>query len=205
MSWPSGEDTKHLCEICYTEAEAKRTASYSPKRKPLPVIDVEHITASEYLEMGDRSHANSADAPAFRHVSEELERFPATRERLAAEMLTMALQSLEQGSDCCYLVGLGSCLGNSVPGAKAPGLIELLERIVLRSAELMTQSSNAPSNHPYGMGLTMAGKALRRADPARFSTLLEGLKVHHRKAFAYLQTVMAESERRWRRKREGDL
>src|SRR5215471_14503102 len=99
VAWPSGEETKHLCESCYPEAEAKRTASYGPKRKPLPVIDVEGITASEYLDFAARSHANSADAPAYRHVSEELKRFPATRERLATEMLAMALQSLEQGND----------------------------------------------------------------------------------------------------------
>jgi hypothetical protein len=180
-------------------------ACHGPVRKPLPVIDVEHITASEYLEMAARSHANSVDAPAYRHVSEELKRFPGTRERLATEMLTMALQSLEQGSDSWNLVGLGSCFGNSVPGAKTPGFIQLLERIVLRSVQLMTQSSNGPSNHPFGMGLTMAGNALRRADPARLSTLLEGLKAQHGTVVEYLETRMAESDRRRRRKGRGDV
>jgi len=211
VAWPSGEDTKHLCETCYPESEAKRTASYGPKRKPLPVIDVERITASEYLDFAARSHANSADAPAYRHVSEELERFPATRERLAAELLTMALQSLEQGNDSWDLVGLGSCFGNSVPAAKTSAFIQLLQRIVLRSVELMAQSSNAPSDHPFGMGLTMAGNALRRADPTRLSTLLEGLKaqrgefVQARTVVDYLESRMAESDRPWRRRRGGDV
>ena len=49
VAWPSGDVTKHLCETCYPMAEAERTASYCSKRKPLPVIDVERITAAEYL------------------------------------------------------------------------------------------------------------------------------------------------------------
>jgi hypothetical protein len=209
--WPAGEDARHLCESCYPEAEAKRTASYGPERKPLPVIDVEHITALEYLDFAAKSHANSADAPTYRHVSQELKRFPATRERLAMEMLTMALQSLEQGNDAWDLVGLGSCFANSMPGARTPAFTQLLERIVLRSVELMAQSSNAPSDHPFGMGLTMAGNALCRADPARLSTLLEGLKDQHgefvqaRTVVDYLERRMAESDRPWRRKRGGDV
>jgi hypothetical protein len=210
MAWPPGEDTKHLCETCYPEAEAKRTASYGPERKPLPVIDVDHITALEYLHFAARSHANSADAPAYRHVSQELKRLPATRERLGTEMLTMALQSLEQGNDSWDLVGLGSCFGNSVSRANTSAFIQLLERIILRSIELMARSPNAPSDHPFGMGLTLAGNALRQADPGRLSTLLEGLKAQHRDfvqarmVIDYLEKQMAESERWLRRKLGGD-
>jgi hypothetical protein len=210
VAWPSGEDKKHLCETCYPDAEAKRTASYGPKRKPLPVIDVERITALEYLDFAARSHANSADAPAYRHVSEELKRFPATRERLATEMLTMALQSLGQGNDSWDLVGLGSCFANSVPGAKTSAFIQLLETIVLRSVELMAQSPNAPSDHPFGMGLTTAGNALRRADPARLSSLLGGLKAQHRESLPvravldYLEQQMSASSNIGRKKRAGN-
>ena len=209
VAWPSGEDTKHLCETCYPDAEAKRTASYGPKRQPLPFIDVERITALEYLNFAARSHANSVDAPAYRHVLEQLKRYPATRERLATEMLMMALQSLEQGNDCWDLVGLGSCFANSVPGAKTSAFIQLLERIVLRSVELMAQSPNAPSDHPFGMGLTTAGNALRRADPGQLSKMLEGLKVQHRESLPvravldYLEQKLTKSEQNWRKWRGG--
>src|SRR5579862_8709985 len=118
VAWPSGEETKHFCETCYPKAEAERTASYGPKRKPLPVIDVERITAAEYLDFAARAQVNSTDAPAYRHISEELKRFPAIRERLATEMLTMALQSLDEGNDAWDLVGLGSCFANSVALSK---------------------------------------------------------------------------------------
>ena len=211
LIWPLSEHAKHLCEICYPDEEAKRTASYGPERKPLPAIDVEHITASDYLDFAARSHANSVDAPAYRHVSEELKRFPATRERLAMEMLTMALQSLEEGNDSWHLVGLGSCFATSVPGPKSAAFIELLERVVLRSVELMAKSPNAPSRHPFGMGLTSAGNALRRANPVRLSNLLERVKAQDRESLPvravldYLEREMTKSEQNLQnfRKRRG--
>src|SRR6516162_6042766 len=104
LAWPSGEDTNHFCENCYPQAEAERAASYNPKPKPAPVIDVERITASQYLDFAAKAHANSSDAPTYRRITEELKRFPATRGRLATEMLTMALQSLQNGSDSWHLI-----------------------------------------------------------------------------------------------------
>ncbi len=211
VAWPSGDLTNHLCETCYAGAEAKRTASYGPKARPLPLIDVERITAQEYLDFAASAHANSVDAPAFRHITKELERFPRTRERLGTEMLTMALRSLERASDAPHLVGLGSCFLNSAPEAKTPEFIQLLERIVLRSVELMAQSPNPPSDHPFGLGLTMAGNALRRADSARFSTLLEVVGARHQLSpsaspvLDYLKQRMAESEQRWRTKEGRDV
>lgn len=205
LSWPSGEVTRHLCGNCYPDAEAERTASYGPERKALPVIDVEHITAVEYLDFAVRAQANSADAPAYRHISNELERFPVTRERLALEILTMAWQALERGNDAWLLIVLGGCFGNSVPPPNAPTFIELLEKITRRSAELMAQSANAPTEHPFGFGLTLAATALRTADDMRFSTLLEELKAHHpsmREIIDYVERKIAESDQ-WRGRERG--
>jgi hypothetical protein len=210
IAWPSGEDTRHLCESYYPKAEEERIAAYSPKGKPLPTIDVSRITASEYLDFAAKAHANSADAPAYRHISDELKRLPATRERLGTEMLTMALQSLENGNDVWNLVMSGGCFGNSVPGMKDQAFQELLERIILRSVELMAESVDGPSPHPFGFGLTMAGNTLNRADSQRFSVLIENIKTQHkdspraRAVLDYLNEQMAESEQRLRRKRDGD-
>lgn len=96
VTWPSGDITRHLCENCYPKEEAERIASYTPKRKSLPVIDVADMTAQDYLLFSAKAQANSADAPAYRHLSAELKRFPATRQRIATEMLTIALDSLEK-------------------------------------------------------------------------------------------------------------
>lgn len=210
VAWPLGEDTTHLCEACYPKAEAERTASFGPKPRPLPVIDFEGMTASQYMAFAAKAHANSVDAPVYRHVSKELKRFPGTRERIGIEMLTMAWQCLEQGNEGYELISLGSCFVKSVPTADTRPVVQLLEKIVLRSVELMAQFPHAPSAHPFGFGLTLAGEALRRTDQARFSKLLEGLKTQHQEnapvhaVLNYLDKQMAESKQALREKRGGD-
>lgn len=205
VAWPSGDVTKHFCETCYPKAEAERTASYSPKAKPLPVLDVERITAAEYLSFAASAQANSADAPAYRHISNELQRFPAARERLALEILTMACEALDKGDAAGPLAWLGSCFGNSVLPPRSPAYIELLERFARRSVELMAQSPNAPRQHPLGLSLALVAVALHRADKGRFSALLEDLKAHRPpmpKIIDYFERMIAESGQRRRDKRD---
>ena len=168
VAWPSGEVTKHLCETCYPKDEAERTHWYGLRPNPLPVIDPQEIAARKYWD----------------------------RERLAREILTKALETLEKGDDAWELVGFGCGLGSSVTGVKSAELIELLEKIFLRLFELMAESATPPADHPFGVGLTMAGNALRRADPARFSTLLEGLKAKHKGSIPAHAAVLDYLERR---------
>jgi len=106
VSWPSGELTNHFCECCYPAVEAGKSYSSQPAT-PLP-IGVEKITASEYLEACARAGANGADKPTLKHIHKELERFPATQERLAIEFLTIALQCLAGGEDPWHLISTGA-------------------------------------------------------------------------------------------------
>jgi hypothetical protein len=204
VAWhSSGDITRHFCEACYPEAEAQRVASYQPKQKPLPTIDVEHITAQDYFDFSVKAHANGEDAPVFRYVSQELKRFPATRERLAIEMLTMAWESIEKGNPAWNLIGLGS-LCNSLPGAKPSAFVDLLENIFLRSVEWMAESATARPDHPLGFDITTAARALRRADQARYSALMESLKSRPSpevlSVLDYLEHHMAELDK-WVHKR----
>lgn len=211
VAWPLGQDTTHLCETCYPKAESERTASYGPKPRPLPIIDVEGITASEYLAFAANAHANSVDAPVYRHVSKELERFSATRERIGIEMLTMAWQSIEEGNEGWNLIGLGSCFVKSVPTANTQRVVQLLEKIILRSVELMAQSPDPPSSHPFGFGLTLAGNALRRTDPEGSRRLFQSLRTQHPESapvhavLDYLDKHMAESEQACGKKPGSDV
>ena len=54
VQWPSGELTKHLCESCYPAVEAARAKSYASSPTTSPPINVEQISALEYLEAGER-------------------------------------------------------------------------------------------------------------------------------------------------------
>jgi hypothetical protein len=176
FSWPSGELSTHLCESCYPAAEAARARSYAVQPAAPAPIDVEHITATEYLQVAARAAANGADKPALKHISRELERFPVTRGRLGLELLRLAWQSLEQGNDPYDLILLGGCLGNSAQTQRPPEYAELLEKIVVRSFEALARLPNPPSAHPFGFGLTAAVRAFQRADPQRSATVIASLK-----------------------------
>jgi hypothetical protein len=212
VAWPLAEPASHdFCESCYTEAEAARARSYaSQPSAPLPV-NVEQITASEYLEASARGVANSADSPALKHIHRELKRLPATRERLALKILTMAAQSLDRGDDHYDLIGLGGCFGRSIRSQRLPEYTALLEKIVFRSFELLSQFPNPPSEHPFAFGLSLAVLALRHADQHRFTTVLETLKgqcaegaqENRRRILADLERSIVEADQDVRRRRGG--
>ncbi len=175
VSWPSGEQLQHLCELCYPEIEAARIQSYATQPAlPLPV-DIEDITASEYLDACARAAANGPDKLVLRHICDELKRFPATRARLAIELLTMAKHSLDQNDDAFSLIGIGAQFGDLIDAVRLAEFIGLLESIIHQSVNLMAQYSLPPSQHPFGMGLSMAILALKRADPSRLAAIRERL------------------------------
>src|SRR5262249_31158352 len=73
VSWPSGEQQQHLCESCFPEIEAARIQSYATQHAPPPPpVDVEDITAAEYLDAFARAAANGPDKLVLRHICDEL-------------------------------------------------------------------------------------------------------------------------------------
>jgi hypothetical protein len=175
FSWPSGEQTEQLCELCYPESEAARIRAYITQPAPLPPLDVEHITASAYIAASTRAAANGPDKPLFRHISNELKRFPATRSRLAIELLTMAKHSLDQNDDAGSLIRMVAGFGDSIEPARLPEFIELLEAIIHRSLTLIAQSSLPPSRRMYGYGLDLAIMVMHRTDPSRLTAIRDKL------------------------------
>ena len=210
VSWPSGELIKHVCESCYPAVEEQHARSNAAQPSaPMP-DNIEDITAGEYLEFSARAGANGADKPVFQRICQELERLPATRERLGLELLRMAWQSFEQGNKPYELIGLGGCFGNSTQTRKPPEFLELLEKLTVRSFEALVRSSNPPEAHPFGFGLTLAVSALRRADPQRATALLANLKdafgketrERRRLIFDYIQQRIAKADLDLERRRQ---
>jgi hypothetical protein len=200
VSWPSRELTKHLCECCYPAFEAANTKSYSSQTVvPLP-IGVEQITASEYLDFCARAGANGADKPILKHICKELERFPASQERLAIEFMTIALERLTRGADSWDLISIGRSFGSWVSSMRLSEYTRMLEDIISRCVEQMTKSCSPPSDHSFGLGLTIAAQALRYADPTRFEVVLGRLKNEseelgcQREPIAYLERMIVEAD-----------
>src|SRR5215475_14215229 len=81
----SGETEHHLCETCYPEFEAERNRTYNTQVATPLRNDFEAITAKEFIEMQERSHRNSVDAPAFKQLLEKLSPLSDVKERLSFE------------------------------------------------------------------------------------------------------------------------
>src|SRR5262245_46779619 len=104
---------RDLCNACYPAVEAERFNAYNRKQYTPPPPDLENITAPELLRLGVNATRNEADMPAFRKVTEELKRFPKSKQRLAFEMLELAWQSLELGQDPSNETMLAARFGRS--------------------------------------------------------------------------------------------
>jgi hypothetical protein len=172
LDWPTGELAKHLCDSCSEGADATCSKPYgSQPSSPLPT-DVEQISAEQFLSACEKAAANGADRPALRHIFEELNRFPAARERLALEFLQMALKSLEAGGDPIEWIIKACSFGGSVQVVRSADYAEMLEKIILRSVDLLVPFPELPVAHPFAWGLETASMALTRIDPTRFTTVI---------------------------------
>src|SRR5947209_1021676 len=175
---PSTEESKHVfCSTCFPEIEAERLKGYnSLAGVPPPLtIDVERITAPQFMEAQAKAQRNGIDKPAFKGILKSLENLPKTRERLALEFLTLALQSLERGEIPPDLIGWAS-FGCSPESEIVPTYTMLLEKIILQYFELLGRSSSKPPAPRSSFQLTMAVLELRRVALQRFSTLFARLK-----------------------------
>lgn len=178
IAWPPGRPGSHeFCGSCHASAEAERVKAYnSQPSNPLPA-DVEHISALDYLEAGECARRNGVDGPAFKHIRNELSHLPATRERLAFEMLPLIWQSLEHGEEPAWQTSLaGSCWGSIQPGRR-PEYTGWLEKIILRIFELRNEFSTPVGEHgPFSLSLSMMLIALGKVDRARFTSVVQTLK-----------------------------
>ena len=170
---------KHnYCEACHQKAEGERVKAYtSPPTAAVPV-DIESITASEFLNASRRANRNSSDKPAFKHILETLGRLPQTRQRLALELLPLAWQALERGEEPPFETVLYGCRSVSIEPQRLPEYTAWLEKIIRRSFDLRRRLSEPPGEHgPFAMTLSMTLLALGRVNRDRFTALLSQLKL----------------------------
>lgn len=202
LDWTTGELTKHLCDPCSEGADATLSKPYgSQPTSPLP-SDVEHITAQQFLSACEKAGANSADRPALRHIFAELNRFPAARERLAVEFLRMAWKSLQAGDDPIGWIINGCAFGGSLASVRSAEYTELLEKIIVRSVDLLVPFPEPPAAHSFAWGLETASIALKRLDATRFTTVISECEskgddlecAQRRKIVMNLQETLAKTE-----------
>jgi hypothetical protein len=178
IAWPSGLPCQHeFCDACHAIAQAERTKAYNSQPNNPPPTDVEEISALEYLEAAAKARRNGVDAPAFKHIHEELSRLPKTRERLAFEMLSLSWQSLERGQEPGWEVGFAGCCWGSIAADRSPEYKTWLEKLTFRLFELRQQLPTPPGEHgPFSHSLSLVLIALGKVDRPRFNFVVEALK-----------------------------
>jgi hypothetical protein len=168
----SDSPQQDFCESCYPDVEDERIKSFNALIKPLPplTINIEQITAAEFL----------AETHHIKEISEKLAHLPKTRERLAFELLTMALDSLKRGEFPHYILGMAGCFAGFIPQERRPEYAVLLEEIILRISELI-KSQNPSATRHFLSALGLAAATLHLTDKDRFTSDLANLKRQYEK------------------------
>ena len=139
-------------------------------------MDVEHISALEFLDAEKRATRNAADKPQFNQLLAELEKLPKAQQRLAFEFLAMAWRSLKLTADPGGLIAWAAFYGKSIEAQRLSVYIFWLERIIIRSFEILGQLEvPAHGIGPFSLGLKTGLGALRRMDPNRFQAVVHNL------------------------------
>lgn len=93
-------------------------------------MGIKHITAPELLEAEAKAMRNAADKPTFKHLQKELELLPEVQERLAFELLAMAIQSLRHGTDPGKLTFLATYFSRSIRKERIPEYLTNIEEVI---------------------------------------------------------------------------
>jgi hypothetical protein len=140
--------------------------------QPLPPIDVEQMTALEYLE------ACKLSDPALLRIRTALRRFPDVRQRLAFELLPLVLDSLDSRMKRYELSSHYLFMIDAIEAKRLPEYARGLEKIIVRYIEL----SSPPGTSPLGKSLPslwflrFLTLTLRAVQPDRFPIFLAKLK-----------------------------
>ena len=140
-------------------------------------MNVERITASDFLKAQDRARRNAAENPAFRNISKQLKDLPKSQERLAFEFIMMALQALERGASPRAMIVKALYFEGAIESAREPEYLAHIENVIFRCFELLGQVKTGTGEYTsLQLTLSLTLMAVRKRDRNRFSLVLETLR-----------------------------
>jgi hypothetical protein len=187
VPWPPNEiSNHHFCDTCDAAVSVENPVYGHPAEVPAAVVaDVEHITASEYLTAEERARNKALHMPAFKHILNELGRFPKTRSRLGFEFLEMAWKTLERRGHPGFLIATSGNFWNSAKPVRPKEYAALMEKVMRRifelaaqpeSAESVPESSSSALSPSFCWSLVFAAIALKKADPSCYTAIMNEFK-----------------------------
>src|SRR5207249_1062043 len=104
-------------------------------------MELDYITAIEFLDAENKAARNAADKPPFRGLVEQLEQLPRTKERLVFEMLDEAFMCVEQTCEPLTVVAWIRAWSDAIGDAKVPELLASTEKLTLKYFETIQRIS----------------------------------------------------------------
>ncbi len=140
-------------------------------------MDVNQITALEFLEAEQKAARNGIDKPPFRRLLSELQNLPKAQQRLAFEFLAMAWRALNSAGDPGQLIAWSTFYAKAIEQQKLQEYLFWLEKIILRCFErLKDLQIPFDGSCPYSLVLWSALPFLHRTHPDKFRVVLDALK-----------------------------
>jgi hypothetical protein len=139
-------------------------------------MNVNQITASEFLSAVRKGVGNAAEKPALRQTLDELKKFPETQQRLVFEFLDMAVRLVESKVDPAEPILWAVRWHSSVEETRIPDYLKQLEKILVRYFEQLRSAAHAAGGHPWILTFAIGLGAIRDIDKTRFQSLIDTLQ-----------------------------
>ncbi len=181
VGWRADEQRQNLCDCCYSNLEAEGPKGINTKPTIQPPGDVENIAVETYLSILHQGTVTGVNKIISRQVNAALEEYPATRQRLAMDLLKLESQDLDFRKSLGLHVWQSLIMIRSLPRPLHPEYLSLLEELVVKSFEQLAQSQSPPLQEPMcseyiSFKFTPAARVLFDEDPNRFANMLVALK-----------------------------
>jgi hypothetical protein len=139
-------------------------------------VDIENITATDYLAAKAMSKTSGTEQVAFRELRKQLQAFPKAQERLLMQLLSMTRHTLEMGGSPRGSLADALQFVAALSEEKVADYVVEIEKIISHSSRLMEKA--IPGNGDYtAFELTLAVSLteLQKRNPDRFKAVWENL------------------------------
>jgi hypothetical protein len=139
-------------------------------------MNIDRITALEFLEAEANAMRNGSDKPAFKRIMTELKQAPRAQERLAFKLTRMALQEAESGDCTTRTAAWALFFSNAVDHPRTEDFLAELDELILTCFEALGPLGvRSPGFTRLRFTLKFALAVLGRMDKGRLRTTLSVL------------------------------
>ena len=140
-------------------------------------MNLDALTAAEYLLIRERARRNLIDKPAFTEMVKQLNECPQIQERLLFEFLDLTSQALEGDRSPRGMLANAVQFEGAIGAERMPEYLERIETVASQGFKLLGKKEVRGGDWTaLELTVTVAMLALRKRDPSRFDRLCDSLR-----------------------------